>query len=440
MRRILVSLVLVTVVLNAPAAQSQTGDTSGVWLATNVPYAPWTFDFKQAGEALTGRVWQNGAVRTVGEIMDAKVNGDLVSFNISGPLDGASRGVVTFTGTRSGDTIVFSRTTERSGGIGNGLYGTGPSAPKQVTARRQPTGTVAMPPGPSTLPQQSTLATAPTAATTVTGGLRYVAASGVAFAPWTINLKIENGTVTGNATQGQSDPASGYMTTLVGPFEIYDGKADGDRISFKLRTPDGGRVITFTGTRNGDRIAFTRSAEVLGDDPGRDGILGANGATQFTALLDSNPGTAPSTSAPPVRATTAAPESADLPITGAPSWGRASGRWQVMDVPGAPWIFDLTENGAALSGTVQQTGDPSAGVTIAAGKVNGSMISFKVLSLDGERILTFHGEVNGNEISFIREITVLDGGSRGRNGLYGGATALGFVAKRAAQPSQLPGH
>ena len=88
-------------------------------------------------------MWQNGAVRTVGEIMDAKVNGDLVSFNISGPLDGASRGVVTFTGTRSGDTIVFSRTTERSGGIGNGLYGTGPSAPKQVTARRQPTGTVA---------------------------------------------------------------------------------------------------------------------------------------------------------------------------------------------------------------------------------------------------------------------------------------------------------
>ena len=59
---------------------------------------------------------------------------------------------------------------------------------------------------------------------------------------------------------------------------------------------------------------------------------------------------------------------------------------------------------------------------------------------DGERILTFHGEVNGNEISFIREITVLDGGSRGRNGLYGGATALGFVAKRAAQPSQLQGH
>jgi hypothetical protein len=192
--------------------------------------------------------------------MDGKVNGDFVSFNISGPLDGGSIGVVTFTGSRNGDAIVLTRTTERYGGIGDGLYGTGPMAPKAVTVRRQ-------------LPA-------------VTGGQRYVAARGIAFAPWIFNVKLENGTVTGNATQGQFDPASGFWTTLVGPFEIYDGKANGDRISFKLRTPDGGRVITFTGTRNGDRIAFMRSAEVLGGDPGRDGILGASGATQFTAILD----------------------------------------------------------------------------------------------------------------------------------------------------------
>src|SRR6202008_2198990 len=90
-----------------------------------------------------------------------------------------------------------------------------------------------------------------------------------------LNVKTDDGTVTGNATQGQFDPASGFWTTLVGPFEIYDGKANGDRISFKLRTPDGGRGI-----------AFMRSAEVLRGDPGRDGILGASGATQFTAILD----------------------------------------------------------------------------------------------------------------------------------------------------------
>src|SRR5262249_47125341 len=214
-----------------------------------------------------------------------------------------SLGVVTFKGTWSGDTIVFTRTTERSGGIGDGLYGTGSSAPRQVTARRQPAGTVATPPTPAIRAQQSTAAGSPARpAPPVAGSLRYLAASGVAFPPWTFDLKIENGTVTGSATQARSDPSSGYATSLTGPFEIYEGKAEGDRISFRLRTPDGGRVVTFTGTRNGDRIAFMRSVQVLSGDPGRDGILGANGATQFTAVLESNSGgEAASTPAPPVR-------------------------------------------------------------------------------------------------------------------------------------------
>jgi len=37
---------------------------------------------------------------------------------------------------------------KKSRGIGDGLYGPGPSVPRQVTARRQPDGTVATPPGP----------------------------------------------------------------------------------------------------------------------------------------------------------------------------------------------------------------------------------------------------------------------------------------------------
>src|SRR5262249_7849989 len=77
---------------------------------------------------------------------DGKVNGERVSFNISGPLDGGARGVVTFTGTRNGDMIAFTRSSEKTGGIGDGLYGTGPRAPKQFTATRQPAGFVATPP------------------------------------------------------------------------------------------------------------------------------------------------------------------------------------------------------------------------------------------------------------------------------------------------------
>src|SRR5262245_48655394 len=102
------------------ARAQQNADVTGVWQATDVPYAPWTFDLKQNGATLTGRVWQNGAVQQIGEITDGKVNGDVVSFNISGPLDGGARGIVTFAGKRNGDTIAFTRSTEKTGGIGNG--------------------------------------------------------------------------------------------------------------------------------------------------------------------------------------------------------------------------------------------------------------------------------------------------------------------------------
>src|SRR4051812_19549979 len=87
------------------ARAQQGADVTGVWLATDVTYSPWTFDLKQNGATLTGRVWQSGAVQQAGEIKDGNVNGDVVSFSISGPLDGGTQGVVKFTGKRNGDTI-----------------------------------------------------------------------------------------------------------------------------------------------------------------------------------------------------------------------------------------------------------------------------------------------------------------------------------------------
>lgn len=109
-----------------------------------------------------------------------------------------------------------------------------------------------------------------------------------------------------------------------------------------------------------------------------------------------------------------------------------SGRWRITDVAGAPWTFELNADGSSLTGTVQQSGSPNNPMSIAAGKVDGTTISFKVLSPDAERIVTFRGRVNGNEISFAREITALPGGSRGGNDLYGSLAALEFVAKRVA--------
>ena len=100
------------------------------------------------------------------------------------------------------------------------------------------------------------------------------------------------------------------------------------------------------------------------------------------------------------------------------------------NVSDAPWTFEFTADAAAITGFVG-SGAQNRRVTIAGGKVDGTTISFKVLSPDAERIVTFTGRVNGNEISFVRQINVLPGGSRGGNDLYGGSAPLQFIARRA---------
>jgi hypothetical protein len=199
------------------ARAQQSANVTGLWLATDVSYAPWTFDLKQDGSTLTGRVWQNGAVQQIGDITDGKIIGDVLSFNITGPLDSQALGVVTFKGTRNGDTIAFTRTTEKSGGAGNGLYGTGPRAPKEFTATRQPAGFVASLPGSAANAPAATPAVAAaggttpgqtrgTAGSTPSVGTEHWEAAGVGFAPWTFDLKVEGSTVTGTIGQASMDP------------------------------------------------------------------------------------------------------------------------------------------------------------------------------------------------------------------------------------------
>jgi hypothetical protein len=107
-----------------------------------------------------------------------------------------------------------------------------------------------------------------------------------------------------------------------------------------------------------------------------------------------------------------------------------TGRWQVTEVPNAPWVFEFAVDGTALTGTIQQSRGPGGAVSIAGGKIDGTTISFKILTPDAGRLITFRGRVNGNEISFVRQIDVLPGGSRGGNDLYGASAALQFVARR----------
>ena len=66
--------------------------------------------------------------------------------------------------------------------------------------------------------------------------------------------------------------------------EIYDGNVTADRISFKVDSPTGGRVITFVGTLKDGEISFARSVVMSPDGlPGGAGIFGRDGAPAFVA-------------------------------------------------------------------------------------------------------------------------------------------------------------
>ncbi len=241
---------------------AQSIDVTGTWVATGVPYAPWTVQLKQDGAMLTGTMRQNGGLPGPVDIYEGSIDGSSISFKANSPDNARA---ITFTGTIDGDRIILNRSTRlitQASMGGTGLFGT--NAAPQFTITRE-------------LPSD-----------------HWVVTEGVAYPPWTINLRIVEGAVTGTVSQAAADEASGFTTTLTGPFPIYDGTADGNTtdfktVDFKTKTPDGGRIIAFHGIRDGDQIAFTRSVEVVRGDPGRDGILGASGATKFTATLNTGP-------------------------------------------------------------------------------------------------------------------------------------------------------
>ena len=92
--------------------------------------------------------------------------------------------------------------------------------------------------------------------------------------PFNFSLTIANRRVTGNVTAG------GGALTL----PVLDGTVDGGTLTFKVNSPDGGRIITFTGTVEGSTISFQRDVEVPpGANPGGNALWGTTGPRTFTA-------------------------------------------------------------------------------------------------------------------------------------------------------------
>ncbi|HEX5108174.1 MAG TPA: alpha/beta hydrolase [Vicinamibacterales bacterium] len=92
--------------------------------------------------------------------------------------------------------------------------------------------------------------------------------------PFTFSLTIANGRVSGSVTAG------GGALNL----PVVEGAADQRTLMFKVNSPDGGRVITFTGSVDGDTISFQRDVLLPpGADPGGNALWGTTGPRTFTA-------------------------------------------------------------------------------------------------------------------------------------------------------------
>jgi pimeloyl-ACP methyl ester carboxylesterase len=102
-----------------------------------------------------------------------------------------------------------------------------------------------------------------------------------------------------------------------------------------------------------------------------------------------------------------------------------SGTWEATLGGGPDWTFELEIDGKVLRGNVLERNVP-----ISDGNVEGEILSFKLKSPDGARTITFTGRLQGNELSFTRDVEVVPGGNPGGRGLFGGTQLRGFTAKR----------
>jgi hypothetical protein len=95
-----------------------------------------------------------------------------------------------------------------------------------------------------------------------------------------IELTANGNSLTGSVRRQSVSPDPAPADAI----SVYDGEVERDQISFKIKSPDGQRTITLSGTLNGDQIAFRRDVEQHGPpvSPFR-GLLGTAGPQTFVA-------------------------------------------------------------------------------------------------------------------------------------------------------------
>ena len=121
-----------------------------------------------------------------------------------------------------------------------------------------------------------------------------------------------------------------------------------------------------------------------------------------------------------------------------------TGVWKADGVAYAPWTLTLQLEGSKVTGTVSQGRynnrnrqrattlvDP---VDIYDGAIRGNIVSFKCVSPGRpDRIISFSGKMNGDEIRFTRSVRVRPGGDPGEDGIFGASGAQHFLARRVVR-------
>ena len=95
-----------------------------------------------------------------------------------------------------------------------------------------------------------------------------------------------------------------------------------------------------------------------------------------------------------------------------------------------PFTFWLTISGGKVTGSVT-AGAGALSVPILEGRADRRVVTFKVNSPEGGRTITFTGTLDGDAISFVRDVAVPSGGDSGGNALWGVSGPRTFAARRA---------
>ena len=117
--------------------------------------------------------------------------------------------------------------------------------------------------------------------------------------------------------------------------------------------------------------------------------------------------------------------------SGDPALTAFAGAWEAA-FPNAPrpFNFSISISGGRAAGTVT-AGGGALNLPIFGGTADARTLTLKVNSPDGGRVITFTGTIDGNTISFVRDVTVQPGGQPGGNALWGTSGPRTFTARRA---------